>query len=440
VAAERPWRSTVYGVLGDPVEPRFLLLGPCSAERRISRTSGTGVADLVRTWLGVDTVLLRRLAVADDRDAGHRLGAFLLEPRDPSWRRPAGARWLGRADLAALDLPAPLLPSVADWLAEQEGGPRPPERPAWARPGWFAEAAAWTRGRLVELGRAPTGPVEQVKSWPISAVLRAPTLAGAVYFKAAPPLFAAEPLITRGLAERFPDRVPAVLAVDSDRSWMLVEDVGAPIEARPDDALRERVLRALGEMQRATLGRAGELFGIGCADRRLPVLDREIDTLLAEAGPVSGASPTAIAELRAHAPLVRALLAALDDAGVPPTLVHGDLHTGNVALRDGQPALFDWTDASVAHPFVDLATLFDDDEEPTPRMADAYLASFREVAPPERLRAPLRLGRALGALLQAVSYHHIARSCEPAARTDWAGAIDHWLLQLCRRCRAYAAE
>jgi aminoglycoside phosphotransferase (APT) family kinase protein len=145
------------------------------------------------------------------------------------------------------------------------------------------------------------------------------------------------------------------------------------------------------------------------------------------------------AALRAHAPLVRSLLAVLADAGVPPTLVHGDPHPGNVAIRDGQPTVFDWTDAGVAHPFLDLATLFDD-EEPTPRMADAYLESFRAVAPPARLRAPLRLGRALGALLQAVSYHQIARSSEPSFRTDWSGAIDDWLLTLCRRCRAHAAE
>jgi hypothetical protein len=93
----------------------------------------------------------------------------------------------------------------------------------------------------------------------------------------------------------------------------------------------------------------------------------------------------------------------------------------------------------VAHPFVDLTMLFEDDEEPTGRVADAYLKSFRDVVPPGGLHTTLRLGRTIGALHQAVSYHQIARSCEPAARTDWSGALDDWLPYLCRRCRAHAS-
>jgi aminoglycoside phosphotransferase (APT) family kinase protein len=39
------------------------------------------------------------------------------------------------------------------------------------------------------------------------------------------------------------------------------------------------------------------------------------------------------------------------------SLVHGDLHLGNVAKGPGGPLIFDWTDACVAHPFLDLATI-----------------------------------------------------------------------------------
>ena len=398
------------------------------------------VTGAFREQLGLDAVLLRKLAVLSDREAAHRQALFLLESRDAGWAPPAGAPWLGRADLAGLDLPEPLRDGLSVWLAEAEGTPEPPRRTDWARPGWFAGAAAWTGDRLTELGRPPTEPVEQIKAWSISALLRARTAAGTVYFKAVPPLFAAEPAITRGLAERFPGHVPAVLAVDLARSWMLIEDVGEPIDGKADEPMRERLLRVLGGMQCAMVGRADELFALGCADRRLHLVDAQIEMLLAEAGPISGASPAAVVELRAHAPLVRALAAELADAGIPPTIVHGDLHTGNVAVRDGRPVLFDWTDASVAHPFVDLATLFDHDEEPTPELADAYLESFHGIAPLDRLRSALRLGRTIGALHQAVSYHHIARAGEPSVNTDWSGALDDWLGQLCRRCREHAGR
>jgi hypothetical protein len=42
---------------------------------------------------------------------------------------------------------------------------------------------------------------------------------------------------------------------------------------------------------------------------------------------------------------------------VPPSLVHGDLHLANVARGPRGCRFFDWTDACVAHPFLDLATI-----------------------------------------------------------------------------------
>jgi hypothetical protein len=437
---ERAWRSTLRGVLAPPRAPRFRLLGPVHAEHRVGSADAASIGGRLREPAGFDLVVLRKLALVDDREAGHRQALYVVEPRQPATAPLDGAGWLGRSDLADLDLPAALRPPLEAWLAEAEGAPTPPERRAWARPGWFAEAAAWTAARLAEAGRPPTGPIEQLRSWSISALLRAETESGAVYFKAVPPLMAAEPSITRGLSERFPDRVPSVLAVDVERAWMLVEHAGEPIQGKPEPALRERVLRAIGEMQRASADRLDELIGLGCADRRLAHLAGQIDLLLAEAGPISGASAETIAALRAEAPRIRALCAELEAAGPPPTLVHGDLHHGNVAVRDGQPVIFDWTDACVAHPFLDLATLFDDDEEPTPELADAYLASFRDFAPPARLRDALRLGRTLGALHQAVSYHLIVRSCEPSVRSDWSGALDDWLPYLCRRVREHAGR
>ena len=42
---------------------------------------------------------------------------------------------------------------------------------------------------------------------------------------------------------------------------------------------------------------------------------------------------------------------------MPYTLGHGDLHLGNVALVDDHVLLFDWTDAAVTFPALDIALL-----------------------------------------------------------------------------------
>ena len=91
-----------------------------------------------------------------------------------------------------------------------------------------------------------TGPAAQVRSWGLSNVLRIPTTDGDVYFKALahsstvrparvdalPLLFAHEPLLLQKLSDERPDAVPAPLAIDERRAWMLLPDLGSPLARR----------------------------------------------------------------------------------------------------------------------------------------------------------------------------------------------------------------
>jgi aminoglycoside phosphotransferase (APT) family kinase protein len=65
--------------------------------------------------------------------------------------------------------------------------------------------------------------------------------------------------------------------------------------------------------------------------------------------------------------------------------VHGDLHLSTVAQGPHGYLFFDWTDACVAHPFLDLLTFFQEDEEEVQsalrdRLRDAYLAEWTRFA------------------------------------------------------------
>jgi aminoglycoside phosphotransferase (APT) family kinase protein len=119
------------------------------------------------------------------------------------------------------------------------------------------------------------------------------------------------------------------------------------------------------------------------------------------------------------APRLHELARALDRLGLPATLVHGDLHPGNVARVDGELAYFDWTDACVAHPFVDLHSLqWEPDEVTRDALLDAYLEPWRAVASEETLRAAVALARVVTPLHHAVSYSTIARSLEPTSTSE----------------------
>jgi aminoglycoside phosphotransferase (APT) family kinase protein len=123
--------------------------------------------------------------------------------------------------------------------------------------------------------------------------------------------------------------------------------------------------------------------------------------------------------LRRVAPRLHELIRRLDALGLPATLVHGDLHPGNVARIDEELVYFDWTDACVAHPFVDLHSLqWERDERTREAILDAYLEPWRAVAAEETLREAVALARVVTPLHHAVSYATIAASQEPSSRSE----------------------
>ena len=56
-------------------------------------------------------------------------------------------------------------------------------------------------------------------------------------------------------------------------------------------------------------------------------------------------------------PWLTSKIGELYHCGVPVTVGHGDLNLGNLAADGTRVVLYDWTDASVTHPFLDAAHL-----------------------------------------------------------------------------------
>ena len=89
--------------------------------------------------------------------------------------------------------------------------------------------------------------------------------------------------------------------------------------------------------------------------------------------------------------------------------------------------LFDWTDACVAHPFLDVVHLggapLPDLAGPDPGSAwvRAYLDRWREGYDDAVLTRALGLATVVERAFQAVSYEGIQRSLEPDARRDLDG-------------------
>jgi hypothetical protein len=164
------------------------------------------------------------------------------------------------------------------------------------------------------------------------------------------------------------------------------------------------------------------------ADGRLPAIDRS--TWLSE---------REAAALAAAVPRLRAACEELAGHAVPPSVVHGDLHLANVARGPRGYRFFDyWTDACVAHPFLDLATIRrgtgfageDVEAELRRRVRDAYLPAWARFEPPGRLARAWELALPLGALHQAVGYRSIVAGLRPPVDRHLAGSTAWWLRRM----------
>jgi len=454
-ASEAPWQSHYYALVAHPSDTRLLLL---AAPGRAAGETGEGTWTLpgwpvgeerwyefaaalnvqTREVLGARTAVLR-LTRRESDEASHRIESVCaLEVLTPDWQPPADARWATASELPSLMTSqrpageAPLVDLTAEavaYLRERETGDVPAERTPWAFPGWFTDASHWMEAQLRAVGRLPVGPAEQVKAWGLSGVLRMPTAEGDVYLKAPSAYFRAEIAITEALASLLPDRVPVPIAVERERGWLLLDDVGGPLRQHVPD-LRERAVVLLAEMQREAVAHVPALLARGFPNRGVLRLRRELPEIARSPYVEAELSTEELARLRVAVPRLQALCDELAAAGVPETLVHGDLHGNNVGVKDGRIRFFDLTDAAISHPFLDLVTFLPrraKEPEVRERLIEAYLAEWQRYAPAEGLRRACVVALTLGGVFQAQSYIGILDSLETAARPEMGGATGDWL-------------
>jgi hypothetical protein len=280
------WRTRIRWVVAHQTEPKVLVdrrdgaqaLPVAERPGRLWSGDPTAVLPSLDELLGAEAVLLGRLEEDEDPAATCPRATLLAVPRAAA-PPPAGMAWLGAGDLAAADGDAALAARVAGELAR--GGPGAAVQP-WAARGWFDQAAAWLAAATERAGRPLTGPVRQVRVWELSCLLRAPTAAGDVWLKAniASPLFANEGVVMRALAGLLGDPVPAPLAVDAGRGWMVLPDFGGPVGWEVPDQVAEEVAGAFARLQVRAAGQVGPLLRAGCHDRRLEHLAAQAEAWL----------------------------------------------------------------------------------------------------------------------------------------------------------------
>ena len=243
--------------------------------------------------------------------------------------------------------------------------------------------------------------IEVVRLRPWSAIVRVPVAGGDVWFKESAPSLAFEPALTTFLAQLRPEHTPGIVAAEGAR--MLTRDSGPQLRSLLDAGEPapewEEIVGLYAELQLELAGRVDDLLNLGVPDSRPDAFGEELG------GPI------------------------------PMSLIHEEVHDGNVFVRDGRPVFIDWAEASVSHPFAGLVnTLYAfadraglaDDAPEVLRVRDAYLEPWTAFAPAVELRELFGRACVVGALARAATWERILLPLPPEEREDHEHSIAAW--------------
>ena len=225
-----------------------------------------------------------------------------------------------------------------------------------------------------------------VKVWSISAVLRVPCDPTPVWLKASCRHFHAEPALTRLVVEMLPAHAPPLIAVDEARGWLLLEDMAGADEEHedaPPAGLGAAAGRIAATLQLRSLDHLDEIEAAGVPVRGLTETMHGSTRSCRPASSSTSSAPTSSPLLAASRDDVQRRADELAALGVPDTLVHGDLHPGNVAHDGDALVLYDWSDAAVSHPFLDLVRLTERLPDDEAALAEAAYAEVWRAAYPD---------------------------------------------------------
>ncbi len=307
-----------------------------------------------------------------------------------------------------------------------------PLRQRYARPSGLVSDLAWADAQLEARGRRRAAPAQQQRTWNLSCVFRLQLDDGsAAWLKSVPPFFAHEGSVIEcvqaldrasaasaaaaGGTSGQPLRLPELFASDGVAGRLLMAHCEGPLMWGTSPALWQPIIAAHVDRQLRLQAHVPRLLGLGLPDWRLAALLSSLRALCARPA-VQHALP---ADVRSGlARLIASLpdrLDALQACGLPDTLVHGDLHQGNVIASAAGPVLLDWGDAGVGLPLLDLPALCHgfapaDRPQVVAMVADAW----RQACPNAQIDAAIALIAPVLELRQALVYQHFLDNIEPA--------------------------
>ena len=319
----------------------------------------------------------------------------------------------------------------------------------WASAAFHDQARSWVATVSHDRGVELDGEMDQPHNRPWSSAIRFGSSAGDLWFKVNGPGTRHESTLVGLLAELVPDLVADVLAVDADRGWTLTRDAGPMLRTTaPPEQLWSRwegIVQRYAEAQILLGSHDRELLGTGTPEvspRTMPGQAAALLEQLAAETPDTGGLTAEQAEgLTARLPEYAGWCAELTGSGIPESVQHDDLHSGNICWAGSldRARIIDWGDASVGHPFgtmlctlnsVSHAAGLELDDPRVLRVRDAYLEPFTAFADHAELVRLVALARRTGCVARALSYRAALLGESDSTHAEYEFPVREWFLDL----------
>lgn len=319
----------------------------------------------------------------------------------------------------------------------------------WGSEEFLDEGQSWVARAAARAGLTVTGDREQSRVRPWSSAVRFGADGGALWFKVNGVGTRHEGGLVAALAAQEPSIVPGVVAIEPERGWFLTRDAGPimrdllPVEEQWS-AWEEVVPRyAEAQVRLAEHGETVLATGVPVASpTTLPGLFRD---LVEELGSVpvddGGLDDDERSRLTALCRTYDGWCAELGESGVPDSIQHDDLHSGNVCWVTSpvEARVIDWGDASWGSPLATLLVLMNSlawhagcelDDRRVTRVRDAYLEPFTAYADRPALLHLVDLVRRTGCVTRALSYRAALAGEPVATHREHDFPVRGWLLEV----------
>jgi hypothetical protein len=309
--------------------------------------------------------------------------------------------------------------------------------PSQALPiGWISHALSPKFGNVQR--------VETVKQRPWSEVYRIVAERGTSYFKICGPVPQYEVALIEWLPPNYRGILPEMIALSAERGWMLMADAGIPFRDLPSPESHspelEQLLATYAQVQQYSLEHIDDLLAMQLPDRRLDQLSQLTESLVETGREQSWLDEALSSQVLDTLPALESLCSILSTVPYAAALDHGDLHTGNVLVRDNQLRICDWGDVCITHPFCSLLPLVEKTIGPqfsTVRdvietdIIQAYLQSWNGFAPFEVLKSDAERAICIAFILRAMDMAHMLKRADADAFAHWspfmAQCLSRWV-------------